>query len=95
MTGGGVDRQAEWIGPAGLGLPRRNFLDWDLMLLSMSYQPYQPGKKGCARCLRQLDFSQFHRNARTLDGLQGWCKECMVASTKAWRARRREAARDG
>jgi hypothetical protein len=41
--------------------------------------------KHCNGCDQDLPVEQFHRHARTKDGLQARCKACQRASTYAWR----------
>jgi hypothetical protein len=59
--------------------------------MTAPYETWQPGKKGCPRCLQWLDPSEFSKASHTLDGLQGWCKACMVKRTREWRQVRRRA----
>lgn len=40
--------------------------------------------KLCRKCDTTKPLSEFHRNRRVDDGLQAYCKACMIASTKAY-----------
>ena len=42
-----------------------------------------PSKK-CSRCLEDKDVSCFYKRAKSLDGLQAWCKECSLVSVKKY-----------
>jgi hypothetical protein len=35
-----------------------------------------PAEKACSRCGLTKNTSEFHRRARSIDGLQAWCKAC-------------------
>lgn len=37
--------------------------------------------KRCTKCGEEKPLSEFHRDARTRDGLRCWCKVCAVADT--------------
>lgn len=41
----------------------------------------------CARCERDLDATAFRPNPKMARGLHSWCIECVVANTRAWRAK--------
>lgn len=43
--------------------------------------------KRCGKCGLDLDESEFNRNTRKPDGLQAWCRPCMVAFQRERRAR--------
>jgi hypothetical protein len=42
--------------------------------------------KQCRRCGAQRPATDFHRSSKTKDGLQGYCRSCMAAAAKKWRA---------
>ncbi len=39
--------------------------------------------KECSNCKAKKPHSRFYRHAKSRDGLQGWCKECMKKNVKA------------
>ena len=41
--------------------------------------------KKCSRCERSLSLESFHKNRRTVDGLQNCCKECKQECNVIWR----------
>ena len=41
--------------------------------------------KRCPRCWEVKPPNEYSRASHTLDGLQGWCKACMVANRRGWR----------
>lgn len=53
--------------------------------------------KVCVRCLNRYPLSQFHRNARSLDGHDSYCKHCKSELKRIWRAERElaDAVADG
>ena len=48
------------------------------------------GLKVCPKCGRTLAVSQYHKCMGAADGLQVYCKECLLESLKANRRRNRE-----
>ena len=42
--------------------------------------------KACPACGRDLPLDAYHRSARSKDGRQTWCRECMVAYQRRLRA---------
>jgi hypothetical protein len=51
-----------------------------------------PNEKRCPKCEAMKPSTGFHRNRRSRDGLQSYCKECLSAMGRASRARNREVA---
>jgi hypothetical protein len=49
-----------------------------------------PAAKDCTRCQRWLPARAFPRNSRLLSGLDSWCRECHVETTKQWRHENRD-----
>jgi hypothetical protein len=45
-------------------------------------------KKRCARCLVEKPANAFHKNSSRPDGLQTWCKRCLLTQQKAAHAAR-------
>lgn len=47
-----------------------------------------PGMKRCTKCVppRDLPVDQFHRNRARPDGRAAYCRDCLNASFKVWRA---------
>ena len=43
----------------------------------MPLEPQQITTKACSRCLATKPASSFHKYARSRDGKQGWCSQCM------------------
>src|SRR5947209_1007177 len=44
------------------------------------------GSRRCARCDRYLRPEAFAPNPKMADGLHSWCRSCVVANTRKWRA---------
>ncbi len=49
------------------------------------------GSRRCAHCQKWLKPSAFPPNPKMRDGLGSWCRECVVGSTREWRAKHRTA----
>jgi 5-methylcytosine-specific restriction endonuclease McrA len=49
--------------------------------------------KTCSKCGQERPLGEFHKRARSKDGLQAYCKGCCVVITEAWRKQKPEAAR--
>jgi hypothetical protein len=45
-----------------------------------------PIMKRCARCRQVLPAAVFAPNARLLTGLHSWCRPCVAARNREWRA---------
>ena len=43
--------------------------------------------KMCKRCQTRKPLREFHRHSKTKDGLQAYCKECMLNEQRKWRAK--------
>jgi hypothetical protein len=48
------------------------------------------GLKQCRICHEWKPVTDFHRNSKSRDGLQGRCKPCVRAYNREWRARNRD-----
>lgn len=48
------------------------------------------GSKVCGRCRRRKNDSNFHRQSSSPDGLQAWCRECMLEAKRLRRQRTRQ-----
>jgi hypothetical protein len=46
--------------------------------------------KKCSKCGIEKDSSDFHKNKRSADGLQGWCSACMKSYGKRYHHENRE-----
>lgn len=47
-------------------------------------------EKKCGRCGETKPISAFHKRARSIDGLQAFCKDCHNANRRRWRAEKPE-----
>ncbi|MEU6705761.1 endonuclease VII domain-containing protein [Streptomyces wuyuanensis] len=59
----------------------------------MSDDSRLPAEKLCGRCQEVQPAGEFHRRARSRDGLQAFCKTCHRASKRQWRAENPERDR--
>lgn len=46
--------------------------------------------KQCSKCKSTKSFSHFHKSSCNLDGLRGFCKECLNSQNRAWKNRNRK-----
>jgi uncharacterized CHY-type Zn-finger protein len=53
----------------------------------------ETGLKVCSKCRVEQPIANFHRHARSADGLYPQCKECNITTAAAWYAKNSEAAR--
>lgn len=44
-------------------------------------------RKKCGRCGVLKDTTEYHKESRTRDGLQAWCKECQATYQRRFRGR--------
>ncbi|MEU5737025.1 endonuclease VII domain-containing protein [Streptomyces tendae] len=43
-------------------------------------------EKKCGRCEQTKPVTEFHKRARSIDGLQAFCKDCMRSNKQTWRS---------
>ena len=48
----------------------------------------------CKRCGRELPVSEFGKHARTKDGLQHYCRECLGKLMRSSRSKKKDAVQD-
>lgn len=50
--------------------------------------------KACSKCLEIKPLLEFNRRAKSADGLQYKCRQCMICEKRAWNARNKEHIRE-
>lgn len=59
--------------------------------MASSAPSWLPTEKRCPNCSSWLPLDAFGPNKRMHLGRHSWCRECMRAATRDWRARNRES----